>query len=160
MHLRLFNVKKDVPICNPSSQVSSPNSLVPKKSLAASGTATTPLADAIQPLSSDLSRADRIKNLDPDPEEAAAFDEWLRTRWREKDDLLEQYLTTGTFGRKKCGESKTPEVHEKNSLCCVFAPVAEIPMELQSPWEIPQAFAMFVPIIVPNLARMLWNHSF
>ncbi|KAF8528136.1 acyltransferase-domain-containing protein [Hysterangium stoloniferum] len=112
MHLRLFNVKKDVPIGIPSSQASLPVSPAPKKSY-------------------------------PSPEETATFEVWLQTRWREKDDLLE-FL-----------ETKIPDAHEKESLSYASSAVTEIPMELQSAWEIPQAFAAFAPVVISKLVRRL-----
>lgn len=73
VHLRVFDVSKDVPIGNMSS--SNPT-VVPK--------------------SSSSTNAQAVEVEFPE-EEKTTFDLWLRELWREKDGLIMRYHETGSF---------------------------------------------------------------
>ncbi|KAJ3557436.1 hypothetical protein NP233_g11742 [Leucocoprinus birnbaumii] len=68
MHLRLFDVREDIPIGDLSSTMSSPD--VPEKG-------------AVE--------------VDIPAEEKENFDLWLRNLWREKDEAIAKYYETGTL---------------------------------------------------------------
>jgi hypothetical protein len=74
-------------------------------------------------------------------EEAAAFEDWLRKRWTEKDQLMERFYSTGSFSGRSLGGG----VNETDPV--------EIPIRLRSPWEAVNAFAFFAPILV------YWGHK-
>lgn len=40
-------------------------------------------------------------------DDSTKFDDWLRARWEEKDELMEQYLSTGSFPAGKGGHLET-----------------------------------------------------
>ena len=69
MHIRLFDVSRDVPIGDISA--TNPNVLPQNKGKA-------------------------VETEVPDGEKEA-FDEWLRGLWREKDSMMVRYLETGSF---------------------------------------------------------------
>ena len=69
VHLRIFDVSKDVPIGDMD------RAATPKNSTSASGLAV------------ELPTEEKIK-----------FDLWLRELWREKDGLITRYHETGSFG--------------------------------------------------------------
>lgn len=134
MHLRLFDVHKDLPIGELSKT-----------------------ADAKR----QLSRTQREKDMDASAEEAAVFDEWVRSRWREKDVLMERYHTTGTFEthtRKDIRETETATGKEKIFLSGTTSRTYELPIVLHSKWDILDAFSCLAAIIIPMSVWYLWKH--
>jgi hypothetical protein len=103
MHLRLFDVGKDVPIGDVSA--SNPN-VIPKRD--------------------DKGRAVEVDFPD---EEKEKFDLWVRQLWRDKDDMIVKFHETGSFAADK-------------ETSCV-----DIPLELRTTREIPNAFCFFLPAL-------------
>jgi lysocardiolipin and lysophospholipid acyltransferase len=172
MHLRLFDVRKEVPLGDLSSSPLSPtangrhNLVPPSPGLAPPSpgilSPTTPAfspVDPFHPPTGRLSRAEREKDMDPTPQEAALFEQWLRKVWREKDARLERYLTTGMLGER-------PKANVRDSGVSVEVATesgssrrsgeVEVPVELRSKWEILDAFAIFGPALV----WAVWNRTF
>lgn len=71
---------------------------------------------------------------DPD-----AFDKWLLDRWREKDEMLEQYLQTGRFPADD-GEDESPNGATKS---IKGAGYIEAPIRAKYPFEFLQ---IYIPI--------------
>jgi len=136
IHLRLFDVHNDLPL----GDVSEPASKADAKS--------------------QLSRSQRVKDMEISPEDAAVFDKWLRTRWREKDVLLDRYHATGTFENQSgtdVRQTETPAGVEKIFLSGSTSRTYELPLVLRSKLDISTAFTHFVSIIIPVSLWMLWN---
>lgn len=60
---------------------------------------------------------------DPSPEEAKVFDDWVRERWTEKDQLLEHFYKTGKFPAKEGEGSEEFQVkilHPKDAAQLAF----------------------------------------
>lgn len=135
LHLRLYNVETDVPLGKLTTQ--------------ASGTLTR-----------QMSRADQEKNMDPTPEETEIFDKWLRKIWREKDTLVERYLTSGTFEKhdgKDISSVETSAGVETIFLHGTTSRVFEVPVALRSKMDILDAFSYLTPIIIPKLVINVWK---
>lgn len=89
-----------------------------------------------------------------DPEK---FDEWMRERWREKDALLEQYVSTGRF---PAHELPSPE---GNGATLNNAPGGFIETEVRPKhwWEILKIFTVLgICGLVANLGAKFWNLAF
>jgi len=152
MHLRLYDVRKDVPLGDLSSEVHSPianrghNLMPPSPGVPSPSTPGFSPIDPFHPPTGRLSRAEREKDMDPTTKEAALFEQWLRKMWREKDALLDRYLETGTFADR----SKVT-IRDSGVSVDVATPRGsgeiEVPMELRSKWEILEAFGLFVPVL-------------
>ena len=94
MHVRLFDVSRDVPIGDISA--SNPNVLPQNK-------------------------GEAIETEVPD-EEKQAFDVWLRDLWREKDSMMVRYLETRSFAEE--GEKEVVIPVELRSGCEALTPFA------------------------------------
>lgn len=111
-------------------------------------------------LARQMSRADQEKNMDPTPEETEVFDKWLRKIWREKDALVERYLTSGTFEKrdgKAISSVETSAGVETIFLHGTTSRVFEVPVALRSMMDYLDAFSYLTPILVPKLAIHLWK---
>lgn len=96
MHLRIFDVAKDVPIGNISESIISNRS-------------------ANSPAKSDLSEHDK-----------AIFDIWLRKLWSEKDDYITKFLETGPAPKKQNPVEIPLELRKRSEIAeayCFFAPL-------------------------------------
>jgi hypothetical protein len=80
MHIRVFDVSRDVPIGDISA--SNPNVLPQNK-------------------------GEAVETEVPEKEKEA-FDRWLRDLWREKDSMMVRYLETGSFGEGEQKEVVIP----------------------------------------------------
>jgi len=103
MHLRVFDVSKDVPIGDISA--SNPN-VVPKGQ---------PNGHAVE--------------VDFADEEKATFDLWLRELWRDKDESIVRFHETGFFVAGKLYETASVDIplelrnkHEISDAFCFFLP--------------------------------------
>ncbi|TFK57392.1 acyltransferase-domain-containing protein [Heliocybe sulcata] len=65
--------------------------------------------------------------IDVPEAEKVAFEDWLRERWRDKDQLMAKYLDTGSFASQD---------------------VVEVPVQLRSQREILDAFCFFMPAML------------
>ena len=81
MHIRRFDVAKDVPIGNIPGSISQ------------------------TPLNGQFDR--QTSEVDVPEEERQTFDLWLRNRWAEKDQLIQRFHDTGTFSSSL---DKHPEI--------------------------------------------------
>jgi len=101
MHIRKFDVRKQVPI----GDISASDAGVANGSLKAGATEV------------EIPKA-----------EAEKFEEWLRALWREKDVLIGKYLVTGSLADDKAAEVEIPlqlrSRHEILHVCCFFLPFA------------------------------------
>ena len=85
------------------------------------------------------------------------FDEWMRERWREKDDLLEQYVSTGRFPAHEIPAS------EKNRFTVDNSTGGFIETEVRTKhwWEIFQIFAILATCgLLANIGAKVWNLAF
>ncbi|TFK30631.1 hypothetical protein FA15DRAFT_662643 [Coprinopsis marcescibilis] len=96
MHLRMFNVREDIPIGDLSS------------------------------LSNPQGEKGGAVEVEIPAAEKDVFDAWLRKLWKEKDDSIDEYHTTGSFSKDG------------------IRPI-EIPLRLRRSWEILDAFCFFWP---------------
>lgn len=133
----------------------SPSSPTADVDNAAKESASMPIGD-ISSLSKDASPRD----LDPSEAERQIFDAWLLARWREKDELLDQFYKDGDFvggafvrNKNEAGEYYRPakddtvgggdgiktESHKK---------YVSIPVALRSPLEVLDVYAYGFPLIV------------
>lgn len=134
MHLRLYDVSRDVPLGNVSP--GSTHTRTPNGS---------PISvDAAQ------SQSVREKEMDLASKEAVAFEHWLRNLWREKDALIDRFLATGSFAERPKAIARDSGVsvdHHTDSMDIPPKLGVEVPVELRSKWEIPDAFALFAPVL-------------
>jgi hypothetical protein len=107
MHLRIFDVAKDVPIGD----------------ISGTNPAVTPNGSNHEPVEVDF----------PD-QEKTVFDEWLRKLWMDKDEFITTFHRLNGF----------PSGHHGT---------VEIPLELGSKWEIPEAFCFLAPVAI----YVLWS---
>ncbi|ORY88240.1 acyltransferase-domain-containing protein [Leucosporidium creatinivorum] len=71
-----------------------------------------------------------LDGSDGTPEEKRVFEEWLRKRWEEKDQMMLQFAKEGSFaGGEKKGET------------------AVLPVQLRCWWEYLECFSFFLPVI-------------
>jgi len=78
------------------------------------------------------------------PKEQSVFEQWIEDRWREKDEFLEQYNTTGRFP----ADEPTKEAPS----------YVETAVKLISWPEIVQPYIVMVTAgLILNIIRMLWN---
>lgn len=103
VHLRVFDVAKDVPIGDISA--SNPSAVPTKKSSA-------------QPVEVDFPEEEKTK-----------FDLWVRDLWREKDELIVRFLETGSFVAGKPDDKSAVDIplkvlHKREILdaFCFFIP--------------------------------------
>lgn len=76
-------------------------------------------------------------------EETKVFEEWLRRRWREKDELLEGFYRDGHFGsggERPVGSSAGTEGAVSGAV--------EVPVKVRSGWDVVNAYCWFLPWIV------------
>ncbi|KAF8591904.1 acyltransferase-domain-containing protein [Ramaria rubella] len=167
IHLRLYDVRKDVPLGHlPSTQspisptaTNSRNLIPPSPRIVSPDAPVFSAIDIIHSSNGRISRAQREKNIDPSPEEAELFELWLRQLWRDKDALIEQFLVTGTFAQepgRNPASARTAPASSTEDLPSHASGVTEVPVELRSQWEIPNGFAGFAPI----LFWALWRRVF
>lgn len=90
-----------------------------------------------------------LSGLEGTEEEKKVFDGWLRDRWREKDDLLQRFLDTGSFVDKDA----TKRQHRWDT-------------KLQRWWQYPASFGFFagvavlyfvLPLVWWALVRLPWQ---
>lgn len=96
MHLRIFDVAKDVPIGSISESVDSDGS------------------------------AHNAAELDLSEREKVTFDIWLRKLWSEKDDYITKFLETGTAPNKQKPVEIPLELRKRSEIAeayCFFAPL-------------------------------------
>ena len=96
MHLRIFDVAKDVPIGNIS------------ESIVSNGSANNPAEH-------DLSEREK-----------GTFDIWLRRLWSEKDGYITKFLETGTTPNKQKPVEIPLELRSRSEIAeayCFFAPL-------------------------------------
>lgn len=96
MHLRIFDVAKDVPIGN----ISEP---------------TVSNGSANKPAEPDVSEREKV-----------VFDEWLQKLWSEKDDYITKFLETGTAPNKRKPVEIPLELRNRSEIAeayCFFAPL-------------------------------------
>lgn len=82
------------------------------------------------------------------------FDAWIRDRWREKDELLEQYVSTGRFPANELPSLDGKEGTLNN------APGGFIETEVrpQHWWEVLQIFIVLgICALLANLGAKFWN---
>lgn len=91
--------------------------------------------------------------MDPTPEEASVFEQWLRKLWRDKDGLFERFLATGTFSEQAKSNVRDSGVSVGTASATFTSGVTEIPVELRSRWEILDAYSCFVPVLA---AVLIW----
>lgn len=89
-----------------------------------------------------------LDGSDGTPEEKQAFDEWLRKRWEEKDQLMLDFAENGSFmggGKSKKGEKVV------------------LPVQLRHWWEYLECFSFFLPILTLAAAwyllPLLWAYA-
>lgn len=79
---------------------------------------------------------------DATEEEKVVFDEWVRNRWRQKDDLLDRFYADGDF----VGGAHARAVAAGTSASGQSNEFAEIPVRLRSNWEFLGLFSS-IPIV-------------
>lgn len=89
-----------------------------------------------------------LDGSDGTPEEKQIFDEWLRKRWEEKDQLMLDFAKEGSFmggNHSKKGEKVV------------------LPLQLRRWWEYLDCFSFFLPVIVLvaawYLLPALWTYA-
>ena len=98
----------------------------------------------------------RFATKDIPSNDEKAFSAWLLERWREKDDLLEHYLTYGDF---PADEGTTPSLNGAKPL--KGAGVIETEVRPQTPLEFlkiiipPAAFGLVVNVILKFVNMVL-----
>ncbi|KAG8834405.1 hypothetical protein FRC18_002066 [Serendipita sp. 400] len=113
-HIRLYRVQKEVPLRANQSHQATGMSLEERKEAA--------LATSKEPDSLQISEDDKT-----------VFDDWLRERWMEKDEWLNEWLQRGGSGALRKGE-KIKEV--------------VVPVQLKSLWETIGPFFACAPIVI------------
>ena len=91
--------------------------------------------------------------------EKKAFDDWLTRRWREKDALLEDFYKNGKFQ----SEQKRPagsSVGTNDGKMFDSEQGVEIPLELRSLGEIPDAFCWFAPVLAGIFGKKIFFNLF
>jgi lysocardiolipin and lysophospholipid acyltransferase len=86
-------------------------------------------------------------------DDAEKFDLWLRQRWQEKDDLMEQYLTTGRFPPNASatnGASTNGSVKEDGFI--------ETEVKLGHWWEVlKMGVVLATAALITNIGARVWN---
>jgi lysocardiolipin and lysophospholipid acyltransferase len=91
-------------------------------------------------------------------EETKIFDEWLRERWVEKDQLIDDFHATGGFKSKTVTAKEKSNGHANgNGHRVEMDRAIEIPLVLRSNWEIPDAWCYLAPVWVSLGA--LWAYK-
>lgn len=93
-------------------------------------------------------------------EDPQQFELWLRQRWLEKEELLEQYVRDGRFpadeGSDSEGEPAT--MREGGSKILQGAGFIETEVKLANWYEVGQIFVlMVVYALVANILAKMWN---
>ncbi|BGP27182.1 lysocardiolipin and lysophospholipid acyltransferase [Rhodotorula toruloides] len=94
----------------------------------------------------DMSTMEQNPNDEGSEEEKRVFEEWLRKRWQEKDDLMERFRTEGTFleQRRSKGTIETFEEDDDDER----RPGEHVwPIRLRHPLEPLLAFSLFLPLL-------------
>ena len=87
-------------------------------------------------------------------DDSKAFEEWLFRRWREKDELLEQYYNTGRFPADDMQKSDG----EHGGDAAVGAGYIETEVRLAHWYEIGQIFVVLAAFaMVANIFAKMWN---
>lgn len=93
-------------------------------------------------------------------EDAQQFELWLRQRWLEKEQLLEQYVRDGRFpaDQGKDWEGEPAVGRDGGSKVIQGAGFIETEVKLARWYEIGQIFAlMFVYLLVAYVLTTMWN---
>ena len=158
-HLRLFDVSKEVPIGDLFSKATfatGSHNLAHPPGIPSPHTAIFCSTDPF--LLAGFSRTQGEKNMEPTPQEAAIFEQWLRKLWRDKDALFERFLATGTFSEQaKSSCARDSGVSVGTGLTGFTSGVTNIPVELHSKWEILDAFGYFASVLAPAVFWALWK---
>jgi len=83
------------------------------------------------------------------------FDAWMLERWREKDTLLEQYVSTGRFPSHELPDGKGATINN--------APGGFIETEVKPKywWEVFQIFTVLgICAFLANVGAKFWNAAF
>ncbi|RMZ86043.1 hypothetical protein DV737_g309, partial [Chaetothyriales sp. CBS 132003] len=89
----------------------------------------------------------RFKTSEIPYQDQAAFDKWILDRWREKDDMLEQYYTTGRFPSDGVTDAKTGARDG----------FIETEVQPRSLLEVGQIFVVLASLaLVANVVAKLW----
>jgi hypothetical protein len=82
-----------------------------------------------------------------------AFDLWLRERWQEKDDFIEEFLNTGRFPATKAATKGTTNGTTKEGHI-------ETEVKLAHWWEIGNIFIILATVgLLANVGAKLWNFA-
>ncbi len=85
------------------------------------------------------------------------FDKWLLNEWRKKDDLIEQYVSTGRFPAFEDSEDKR-STSNGVILSGDKGGFIETKMKLEHQWEIGQVFVVLAAFgLVTNFVWKSWN---
>jgi hypothetical protein len=87
-------------------------------------------------------------------DEPKAFEAWLDQRWREKDELLEQYMNTGRF--------PADDVHasdgEPDGKAVIGAGYIDTEVRLAHWYEVGQIFVVLAAFaLLANILAKMWN---
>ncbi|KAF8313848.1 acyltransferase-domain-containing protein, partial [Clavulina sp. PMI_390] len=82
---------------------------------------------------SSSSGADIAASADPSSEETAQFDEWLRGRWTEKDNLMDGFYKDGHFSAREGAG--------------ILSVKGEIPIRIRNWWEVGNAVCFLAPVV-------------
>lgn len=97
----------------------------------------------------------RFRVADIPLEDQDKFELWLRERWYEKDELLEQYLTTGRFP-----PSPVPEKQSPKSAGAVSRDYVETEVRTRYWWEWVQIFVVVGAFgLVGNVVARIWERA-
>ncbi|KAK4057474.1 hypothetical protein OIO90_001543 [Microbotryomycetes sp. JL221] len=95
-----------------------------------------------------------VEDNDGEPNERQAFDNWLRQRWQEKDDLMKRFATRESFV-DKVDDVKNDD-DEKSKLLKRSSTV-EWNVRLRHQWEFVEVFSWFIPVAVGVTLWWLYN---
>ncbi|KAM0786828.1 hypothetical protein ACM66B_002257 [Microbotryomycetes sp. NB124-2] len=87
-----------------------------------------------------------VEKGDGSVEERQVFDQWLRDRWQEKDNLMKAFATKGRF------DASTEDKQEKSASDSV-----EWDVKLRHSWEFAEVFSWFIPVFLSALAWWTWS---
>jgi len=81
------------------------------------------------------------------------FDVWIRQRWTEKDELLEQYVSTGRFPSSEIFASAHPSGKGASNNGFI-----ETKVRPKHWWEVSQIFSVLATLaVLAHLGGRIWN---
>jgi hypothetical protein len=87
-------------------------------------------------------------------DDSKAFEEWLLRRWREKDDLLEQFSRTGRFPADDVHESDG----EPGGKAIIGAGYIDTEVRLAHWYEVGNIFVVLAAFaLLANIVAKMWN---